>query len=52
LAPTGTITVFFTICALTRPEDLGAEVLGPVGPPQPAAGDPAEPQVHALQPRA
>ena len=33
---------------LDEPEDLGAEVLAPVGPAQAAAGDLAEAQVHAL----
>ena len=37
---------------LDQPEDLGAEVLAPVGPAQPAAGHRAEAQVHALDPRA
>ena len=36
---------------LDQTEDLGAEVLAAVRPPQPAAGDVAEPQVHALDPR-
>ena len=36
---------------LDQPEDLGAEVLLPVRPAQPAARHPAEPQVHRLQPR-
>ena len=36
---------------LDQAEDLGAEVLGPVGPAQAAAGDRAEAQVHALHPR-
>ena len=36
---------------LDQAEDLGAEVLAPVGPAQPAAGDLAEAQVHALDPR-
>ena len=49
--PTGTITVFFTICALTRPEHLGAEVLRPVGPAQAAARDLAAAQMHALEAR-
>ena len=35
---------------LGEPEDLGAEVLRPVRPAQPAAGDGAAPQVHALDP--
>ncbi|CAM5689288.1 hypothetical protein SMICM304S_04296 [Streptomyces microflavus] len=29
LAPTGTMTVFFTICALTRPSTSRTEVLAP-----------------------
>ena len=37
---------------LDQPEDLGAEVLAPVGPAQPAAGDRPEAQVHALDARA
>ena len=37
---------------LDQAEDLGAEVLAPVAPAQPAAGDRAEAQVHALDPRA
>ena len=37
---------------LDQAEDLGAEVLAPVGPAQPAAGDRAEAQVHALDARA
>ena len=36
---------------LDQTEDLGAEVLAPVRPSQPAARDVAEPQVHALDPR-
>ena len=36
---------------LDQAEDLGAEVLPPVRPPQAAAGDGAEPQVYALDPR-
>ena len=35
---------------LGQAEDLGAEVLRPVRPAQPAAGDVGEPQVHALEP--
>ena len=37
---------------LDQPEHLGAEVLAAVRPAQPAAGDGAEAQVHALDPRA
>ena len=33
---------------LRQPENLSAEVLGTVGPAQPAAGDRTTPQVHAL----
>ena len=47
LEPTGTITVFFTICAFIRPEHLGAEVLRAVRPAQAAARDRAAAQVHA-----
>ena len=36
---------------LDQAEDLGAEVLAPVGPAQTAARDLAEAQVHALDPR-
>ena len=36
---------------LDQTEDLGAEVLLAIRPAQPAAGDEAEPQVHALDPR-
>ncbi len=36
---------------LDQAEDLGAEVLFAIRPPQPAAGDEAEPQVHALDAR-
>ena len=39
------------LLGLDQAEDLGAEVLRPVRPAQPAAGDVAEPQVHPLQPR-
>ena len=35
---------------LHQPEDLGPEVLHPVRPAQPASGDLAEAQVHALDP--
>ncbi len=35
---------------LDQAQHLGAEVLAPVGPAQPAAGHLAEPQVHALHP--
>ena len=52
LAPTGTITAFFTVCAFIRPEDLGAEVLPPVGPADAAARHLAAAQVDALDPRA
>ena len=37
---------------LDEAEDLGAEVLAPVGPAQAAAGHRAEAEVHALDPRA
>ena len=37
---------------LDQAEHLGAEVLPAVGPAQPTAGDRAEPQVHAFDPRA
>ena len=36
---------------LDQAEHLGTEVLGPLGPAQPAARDRAEPQVHRLEPR-
>ncbi len=36
---------------LDEAQDLGAEVLSTVGPPQPSARDGAEAQVHALHPR-
>ena len=36
---------------LDQAEDLGAEVLAAVRPPQAAAGHEPEPQVHALDPR-
>ena len=36
---------------LDQTKDLGAEVLQSIRPPQPAAGDEPEPQVHALDPR-
>jgi hypothetical protein len=51
LEPTGTITVFFTICALTRPEHLRAEVLRPIGPAQPAARNLPPRKMHAFEAR-
>ena len=39
------------LLGLDQPEHLGAEVLLPVAPAQPAARDRAEPQVHALDAR-
>ena len=51
LAPTGTITAFLTCCAFTRPENLGAEILRPVGPADAAARHLAEAHVHAFNAR-
>ena len=39
------------LLGLGQPQDLGAEVLPPVRPAQPATGHGREPQVHGLQPR-
>ena len=39
------------LLGLGQAEDLGAEVLAPVRPAQPAAGHRGEPQVHRFQPR-
>ena len=51
LAPTGTMTAFFTSCALTRPRISVRKSSRPVRPAQAAAGDLPEPQVHPLDPR-
>ena len=41
----------FHLLGLDQAEDLGAEILRPVGPTQATTGDLAEPQVHAFHPR-
>ena len=52
LAPTGDDDRVLDGLRLHQSQDLGAEVLPAVRPAQPAAGDRAEPQVHAFDPRA
>ena len=51
LAPTGHDDGVLHRLRLDQAEDLGAEVLAAVRPPQAAAGDEPEPQVHALDAR-
>ena len=50
LAPVGTMTAFLTICALTSPRISVRKSSRRSRPAQPAAGDLAEAQVHALDP--
>ena len=50
-APTGTITVFFTICALTRPSTSVRKSSRRSDQRRPPRATGAEPQVHALDPR-
>src|SRR6266702_55468 len=38
------------LLGLGKAEDLGPEILPPVGPPQPTPGDRREPEVNGLQP--